>query len=484
MVVFLLFYELCSMQEESGFFTTSDLSAEEASRGGGHDSYHDFRTLYTSQNGFCRLLLARRYGRLFAVKTLRPEYRGNIVAEAALRKEYDAAAMVDSTYVARTFDFVSLPDYGNSIILEYCPGETLRSLIDSGDTLTDAETDKITGGIAGALADIHAAGLIHRDIKPENIIYSRATGSLKVVDTGFADSDEFCILRAPAGTERYTPPERLTAPADTRNDLYSAGVVFSELCQIASPSRRKSLYRLSSALIKGRISDAGQISAAYSRLLSHTGLKKDLMIIVPAILAVCVIAVILFGRGTVADREVAVTNTDTVRISPKQTDSSLPAIQGPPRIEVSEKEKPAAAVAVAAETSEKADTASGKFHVPGILIPPEELVKNEYGVTMAEAKYLAIFGQSDFDNYVVQQTDNVIREARAIIGSRAPEDNRNKMSELLKSEEQVVEAVMAKVRAKYPEADMRRAKGLASQRWHFIFAGPLSLHYQQQLLIL
>jgi len=475
------------MQEESVFFTSPGLKGKAASRGTDHDAYHDFRILYTSRQGFCRMLLARRHGRLFAVKTLHAGYRGNNVAETALRKEYDAGVMVDSSFVARTFDFIYIPDYGNSIILEYCPGETLRNLIDTGITLSVQETDEIVRGIAKALADIHAAGLIHRDIKPGNIIYSRQTGSLKVIDMGCADSNGFCILHEPAGTERYTPPGRTAtgSPADTRNDLYSMGMVLSELRQIAPQSRCKSLAQLSSYLIKGDIANANQAYTSYCRLVSRYRLKKRLKFILPVLLAIVsgIIFISVYIQDNHKPYNVSVVSKVAEPDSAILTDKALPS---PVAVSNHPVEENALSPAVSREKGVLQSTASSirgkdsmqsagtQFVIPGIVIPPDELEKNRYGVAMAEAKYLAIFKRNDFDYYVVQQTDNVMTEAVVIVQSHAPVEKRRAYYELHSSEEKTAEAVLAKVRVKFPDADMRRARGLVSQRWHLLHTTPLA----------
>ena len=110
------------MEDESGFINSDrdDVPGSDLS-----DNLHDFRQLYASSKGFARVSTAKKGGRLYAVKTLRQELSADRMARVALRKEYDAAYPVDSPYVARTFDFISLPGLGDAIVMEYCPGNTL-----------------------------------------------------------------------------------------------------------------------------------------------------------------------------------------------------------------------------------------------------------------------------------------------------------------------------------------------------------------------
>ena len=91
-------------------------------------------------------------------------------------------------------------------------------------------------GIAAAVADTHAKGLIHKEIKPANILID-ADGAIRL--TGFGIASRLPRQRhAPgppeilAGTLAYMAPEqtgRMNRSIDSRSDLYSVGVVFYEM---------------------------------------------------------------------------------------------------------------------------------------------------------------------------------------------------------------------------------------------------------------
>jgi serine/threonine protein kinase len=40
--------------------------------------------------------------------------------------------------------------------------------------------------LAGALADVHAQGIVHKDLKPSNILIHPHTGAVKLIDFGIA----------------------------------------------------------------------------------------------------------------------------------------------------------------------------------------------------------------------------------------------------------------------------------------------------------
>jgi serine/threonine protein kinase len=92
-------------------------------------------------------------------------------------------------------------------------------------------------GLAGALGQLHARGLIHKDIKPAHILVDPATGEVWLTGFGIASRlpRERPVAAPPemmAGTLAYMAPEqtgRMNRSIDTRSDLYAYGVTLYEL---------------------------------------------------------------------------------------------------------------------------------------------------------------------------------------------------------------------------------------------------------------
>lgn len=450
--------------EESGYFVPADTRA-----GGAHDDrYHDFRQVYASRRGFARILTAKKNGRIFIFKCLRGEYAGNQIALAALRKEYECGYAVDSPYVVHTLDFDTVEGLGPAIRLEFCPGDTLADIIARGSMLPDSDIDRIVAALTAGVADIHAVGIVHRDIKPSNIIYSPATGSLRIIDFGSADALDFTILRGPAGTERFTPPDVADSsrPADAASDFYAVGVTLTRLCAVASPARRTALEGLASEMIARRITDRDAALALYrsgGKRRRKIGLAVAALLLVVAGIAVIFLPTEKEGEPV---RPVQVTaGTDTV-VAPPETDVHEPVGKIAPAVT----ETPASAAG--------SDEAEAEDEWPDFVLPDEK-VRDQYGVTLAEAKYLPIFKKRPVDNFTVQRTDVMLQECIIIYNkSNNSDEERTRAYDRYYSPDAIPNDVIAEVMRKYPDADRRRVEGIARRRvcfWRDAFA-PLEKH--------
>ena len=125
--------------------------------------------------------------------------------------------------------------------MELLDGVTLRkTLRDRGQGLDWPEAFGAVISLAAGLKAIHDAGIIHRDLKTENIIIEE--GVVRLVDLGIAKG---MVQKAGApltrlgmilGTPQFMSPEQCQAKTvDARTDIYSLGIVCSEIFTATLP---------------------------------------------------------------------------------------------------------------------------------------------------------------------------------------------------------------------------------------------------------
>lgn len=122
-------------------------------------------------------------------------------------------------------------DAGPYTVFEYLAGDSLQQRIRSMGAIPPDQAITILTKLAKALFGIHAGHYVHGDIKPENIFF-REDGSLVLIDFDLSTpAGSPPVQKDQArGTPFYISPQQGQGlPSDSRDDLYSAGVVLFEM---------------------------------------------------------------------------------------------------------------------------------------------------------------------------------------------------------------------------------------------------------------
>ncbi len=262
--------------------------------------------VHRSESGWCEVWRVVREGRFVAVKALRPEFRGQALYEARLRKEFEIASSLSHPGVCEMIAFGESPEYGPYLEMEWIEGQSLAEILKAG--VPDAATGRrIVSQLCGALSYIHAHQIVHRDIKPSNLLVTRNDGTLKIIDFGMADADDWSSLKEPGGTQSFAAPELLAGAAvDCRADIYSLGRVISQLL----PKARRVVARCTAQDPARRYPDAASVWADLERSRKRPARILVLLLSLIVLAAVAVATVYRYGKASGAQEDPETLLTD------------------------------------------------------------------------------------------------------------------------------------------------------------------------------
>ena len=163
-------------------------------------------------------------GRLVAVKVIRPELADNSEFRARFGREVAVLARVRGERIVRVIE-AGADTNGPFLVTEYAAGPSLTASVEATGPFGPEGLFALAAGLAEALADIHAAGVVHRDLKPSNVIL--AADGPKVIDFGIArvlDSVSLTRTGMTIGSVGYTAPEQVTGQAGPAADIFAWAV--------------------------------------------------------------------------------------------------------------------------------------------------------------------------------------------------------------------------------------------------------------------
>lgn len=190
-------------------------------------SYRLLRRL--GAGGMGRVYLARSPGgRTVAVKVVRPDLAADGDFRDRFRHEVEIAKAVSGRFTAPVVDAdpdAPLPWLATSYVL----GPDLTDVVAAHGALPERTVRALAAGLAAALQEVHAAGLIHRDLKPSNVLL--AADGPRVIDFGIAravDGNRMTQTGVVVGSPGYMPPEQaLGQDVGTAGDVFSLGAVLA-----------------------------------------------------------------------------------------------------------------------------------------------------------------------------------------------------------------------------------------------------------------
>jgi eukaryotic-like serine/threonine-protein kinase len=178
-------------------------------------------------------------GRAVALKVFRAEVV-DAASVARQTEEIRLIASLDHPALVTLYDAVPGVDGDDHatgvLVMQLVEGRDLRHRIAEGGALESQTAAEIGADVAGALAYVHARGVIHRDVSPANVLLpdTREGGSpsARLADFGIArliDSAGLTQTGTVIGTATYLSPEQAEGkPLGPSSDIYSLGLTLLE----------------------------------------------------------------------------------------------------------------------------------------------------------------------------------------------------------------------------------------------------------------
>ena len=178
-----------------------------------------------------------QFSKTVAIKLILEEFRANFIGEARLVADLIHTNIVQTYHLGET-------EGQYFMVLEYVNGINLEEFIyqhryygrEIPIDMAVFIVSRVCRGLAYAHAKRHAhgrlLGIVHRDVNPKNIMLAYE-GDVKLTDFGIAKALDLMYNEEGeviAGKDEYLSPEQARREiTDARADLFSCGVVLSEL---------------------------------------------------------------------------------------------------------------------------------------------------------------------------------------------------------------------------------------------------------------
>jgi serine/threonine protein kinase len=208
-----------------------------------------------AHGGMASVWIARTTGKhgfekLFAIKTILPEYAHDLRFQQMFLDEARIASNIDHPNVAHIIDLGEENDT-LYLVMEWIDGDSLsklnRAAHKKGKRLPVGVILRILADVSGGLHAAHqlrgrdgtGLGVVHRDVSPQNILIT-SKGTAKLIDFGVAKARDRVAGDTSAGQLKgkihYMAPEQaLGRSVDRRADVWSVGAVAYHLLSGVPP---------------------------------------------------------------------------------------------------------------------------------------------------------------------------------------------------------------------------------------------------------
>jgi len=177
----------------------------------------------------------------------------NFSAEAKIHKELPPHPNVV------LFLGITISPHPLCMVLEYCKGGSLNTLLHSDDAISATQMIKFCKDIAKGMGHLHygvkGAQVVHRDLASRNILLKK--GSCAISDFGMArvkqESDDSSKTKSNIGPVKWMAPESLSRREySIKSDIFQFGVVVYEIVSRKHPWEEMTSSEAILAVVSGK----------------------------------------------------------------------------------------------------------------------------------------------------------------------------------------------------------------------------------------
>jgi serine/threonine protein kinase len=249
--------------------------------------------LKTTINGNCTIEMPRTVGRYEFVRLIsestyalislvvapktKSHYACKVVPRAVLTHEHVFECFERELRILQTVhhpNVVELIDvvYTDDLIyvvMEYCQGGDLLSMIHDCQYLDELHCRSIIRDVLLGIEGLHHRNISHRDIKPENILIDE-TGHAKIADFGLSNHVSTSgLLNTACGTVGYVAPEIVQGgPYDGKKaDIWSCGVLLFAMATGKMPWTSREAVTILEQALDGDFRVPSSVSPPIARMI-------------------------------------------------------------------------------------------------------------------------------------------------------------------------------------------------------------------------